>query len=1805
MPLYSIPLPNGVIVDIEGPDTPETAMQAQTRARQYFREAYPEEFETWRQRQVGIWNSAKAGTSSGIDQAQALGYGAAEGLGELVNLPGLAAWGRQGRIRNEIEAEAAFPSELRTGILDVTGPGSFARAATELVTQSLPQTVAALGGAAAGVALAPSAPLLAAIGGAAATQYPLFVGSNIARKTQVDAEQRGVPAEEGRVTSPGAAFLAAVPQSITGAATDVFTGRVAGLFGGAAGKAAGTAGASAGQRVLRTGAAGAGSNAIGEPIEQAFERGQAGLSLTDAEAGREYLEAGLGGAVAGGITGGALGGVFGQRPAPPPAAEIGTPAGFQPPTPPAEQPAPRFQPLTLPERPAPFASMEEAADYATANNLELPQLATPEASSNWISAQREAKWQEQVDKLRQQAINEFIAAPKADEAVANPQAQVSELLTNLAEAQGRGDINLNRFSPNGVAKAALSLRDIDPGKPTPDELSSITRQLDSLVDLGYLNRKTVQETKKPESGKGKATKRTSTFYSINTNPVVAPTQQEAPAAPATAPGPAYDTWEQQSLDVGAAVLSPEENITLARGQTDEAVRESPAYQEAFQKFTDARSAWVAQNPAPTPEAPAAPAAPEAPAPAAPAPEVPPATASQLWQAYALNAGPHTSNPIVRDAREAAKARGRGFARQEFDSFANQYGAAPVSRPANLRDTDGWKLHIGTEGQTPQQIERLTQELNRLGVPFKQGLNSGQTGKDFTIYVGSRAEAERIARQLSPLTNGRVYGDAALDDVEMAPGVGARFDVVGDKDFHQYGKRGIPILRDLIDIGQPFSDDAIQRSEATLANRYGEFFTGQKAAPQATSPEAAPAEAVQPSAASVAEGVQPNPESLIAAPPITNMAKAKELTGRQFDDQMRWWYKWFGSSIMTIPSVNAFFRAVGDLQYRFYTRKNEAITATMPGIEPIAMLPPESRGKVTLALQEASSRQAAPDRAAFSQEEYTAMESVWKSVQRSLDFLIDGYVQSYFDPKNATDPQVRAKLEAFQQAKGDRLVTDMPAEEVRAASEKGYQEIQKYNRMRNPYYFPQISNGSHFVAAYERKPGGREDLVRIYFYDPIGNVRKKLPGMRDPEQRALEFLRQEFQDNPNVRIMGRGVPAENDQSGRAQKVRDQGDFVAKYLKDLTKVSGKEGRQIIERMFAEIDKAQMDRVFRKNSDTLRAVTPDNAADYAVDTLPKYLMSMAAIQARRYTQDDFVRATRDMTPNDRKYWEDLRDYSSTAGEAYGTARAFVFFSLLGFAVDTAAINLMQGPFVTFPRLMRDGGAAATKHYSSALKDTLLTGDLLKLVNKDMAYTQAVIKRRASNADEVAALQKALNQGVLTPVFTSESRGQVSADTLRRAGIPNATAWASRINKLADWAGRFMQAVEEFNRVSGFLAAYRLAKANPKAILDANYVDNKKMQTPFDYASDVVNSTHFLTQKEDRALIQRFRPEAEVATQFMSFPLKMVEQFARQGSMMIRGMAKADPVLAKAGALGFMGLLVPLVGVAGIWALPFADSLREIFERLMKGVFGNPTNLKVEMDKLLQGQTILGYNLGPALNNGLAHVSGVASLSKRIGIDPMPAQDFLSNPAFALLGPFGSFAERTAQAYAFWEKGDPWGTIANLPILPRAAGNVVKGTQLAVEGEMRTSRGTTVISPDIVQRADANTLVPSSIRQGIGLPPPAFTDARETAALRNQLETQMNSIKANTSARLAQIYVAAMRARDQGDTERMNRELARFNQERLEVLMDDRDRPPHEQRMPTDSALRERIQADYLGRSSVPSQRPAVRMEMEQVQRARAPAQ
>jgi hypothetical protein len=383
-------------------------------------------------------------------------------------------------------------------------------------------------------------------------------------------------------------------------------------------------------------------------------------------------------------------------------------------------------------------------------------------------------------------------------------------------------------------------------------------------------------------------------------------------------------------------------------------------------------------------------------------------------------------------------------------------------------------------------------------------------------------------------------------------------------------------------------------------------------------------------------------------------------------------------------------------------------------------------------------------------------------------------------------------------------------------------------------------------------------------------------------------------------------------------------------------------------------------------------------------------------------------------------------------------------------------------------------------------------------------------------------------------------------------------------------MQAAEEFNRLSTFIAAYRMAKANPTVMQNANRVDNTSYNNPYDYAAGVVFDTQFITSKEDRALVQRFTPAAEVATQFMSFPLKMVEMYARHGSMLVRGLAKGDPVLAKAGAVMLAGLLTPLIAAAGIWALPFADSLREIVERLIKLVWGDPVNFKVEIDKMLDGGRFASI-----INNGLPHAYNIMSLQKRLAIDPVPAEDLLSASTLSLFGPVGGLVEKFPVAAQYYNNGDYWGLAAT--ILPRALGNVVKGAQLLTAEEQWSRRGTRTLTPEQVQAQGG-----AALRQAIGFPPPEFVNIRERIGRQQELNTQVQNATEKVHKELARIQLRIYEARNANDTAKVA-EAARQFRERLAEITRENDGKPWSERINVNlGAVRERALKDLEGRGS-----------------------
>jgi len=1627
--MIRVQLNDNTFVDVEGTDDPREAAQA---GRRWFQQNRPEEFEAWRRTQLGLGSSAARGASAGIDQFQSSLYSAAEGLGRAVGSPSLERFGREGRIEQQLQAETAFPSELRQPFTEVTGAGSAARATTEAVTGSLPATAAGLGGALAGAKLGAPLGLPGIIGGGiiggTLAAAPLLFGQNIARQIEVS----------GDITSPGAAARAAAIQAPLESAADIASLGAARVFRRPATEAAQAAGAGLGRRVATGAAVGAGIEAPVELAQTALERQQAGLPVftTEGGAGREYLEAGLGGAAAGGVTGGVLRGAFGERPAPPAAPAIPegafapTAAAAPAPTPAGAAAPERPAPLTLPERPEPLATREEAEAFVA----EDPQNRTPPISPdvnpsayiNLVNNRRIGLWEESVAGTKTQAVREFF--PRAPD---TQQITPDVALGNLAEAAGRGDLNLNAFSPNAAARAALASRDIDPTTVTPAQVSEASSRLDALAETGVI-RRNVTETTSTE--KGKKVKRRKTIYAVNYG-----TPAQAQPAPTTTPTP-----EAAAPATGAV---------------------PPATEGA-----------------PIPEAAPAQAAPQAPA-AEPASTLRPVTSLQEAERY-----------------ESLARRAEGMGRNDLATLFRE-GAADVRRSAATA----------------------------------------------AVFNGPpRQPSQPAATEPAPAA-------------PSAPAVPAQ-----------------PTARTTVEV------DGVQRETTpeTLQQTVNEMRT---AAPTPKEEQLAKAAADLDPASGAGETTRTGEEALLNTPKNMPINEQRKILDAQFRDfftggKIR---KWLASPLTGL-SRQPEHQEVGGVGKKVISRKYKANADFAQFFEPLRTLPPESQARAMLTLQESSARRQMWNRDVFTAEENAAMDGVIATGQQGLDLLIDAYTRKYFNPDQAKTPEDRARLEAFQRTKGDRLITQMTDAELRAASDIGAREVRTMNARRNPFYLPQVAMGTHFVGAYERQPGGKEKLVRIYFYNPLSftqRQRRRIGAQRDFEALSIQALRDEFPDRNRFRIMERGMEATSDKEGEALNLKQNGELIASYLDQLRQVSGRDAQRVIDRLSKQIDKAQMDRFFKPNEDKLRAVTPWNAVEYARETLPNYYLALANIQARVAFQDDFVRAQRGLNNEEKDYWNNWLNFNSTPVEAFGAGRALAGAWFLGGNLSSAMMQLTQNPVVLPARFARDGaGTIGSGIFGRTALSVYFTADTMKVLGGDLEYTRNVLKSKRFSTDELAALKRAADEGVVRPSTVVNIRGQFDAQDFRSAGIADtsATSLANGANRILDLSFRFLSTVDETNRVIAFMSAYRLAKARPQVMTRAGELDNTTYASPYDYAKNVSEETNFIGGSEDQALIQRFHPAAQVMTQFLGPSFKFLELFGRSAALTIDNLKKGDLTLARGAAISFALMVSMQAMLAGLWSLPFADRLKELTEFILSKAFDTEIDFEQEIEKLP-----ISSLLAAILNYGLPHATNTATLSERLKIDVLPSGSISDWDVFSLLGPIGGLVEKPLVALQAYDNNDPLGIAYAL--LPTSLANALKGAEIGIMGEQWTRAGGRIITPADVERASEQALVSPAIRQAIGFAPPEFADIRRGVRRAQEMREPLQRDTEKANRELSRIMLRMYEAQILWQTAEARTLGAQLQQRAAEINAEQEGKPEYLRVRLNRRTIEERALQDLRGRGSL----------------------
>lgn len=149
---------------------------------------------------------------------------------------------------------------------------------------------------------------------------------------------------------------------------------------------------------------------------------------------------------------------------------------------------------------------------------------------------------------------------------------------------------------------------------------------------------------------------------------------------------------------------------------------------------------------------------------------------------------------------------------------------------------GWKLHLATD-----QTEEVSKSLKEMGLSHKVGKNSGQEGKDITVYIGDKDKADVTSQNISSKLGHLLkepHGDTLTDDVQLADKVMGRFEISQiDNDFNQYGAKGFPILNEDIsnhiltnknlpkEEKEKLKKEYDAKADAILKERYGAFYTG--------------------------------------------------------------------------------------------------------------------------------------------------------------------------------------------------------------------------------------------------------------------------------------------------------------------------------------------------------------------------------------------------------------------------------------------------------------------------------------------------------------------------------------------------------------------------------------------------------------------------------------------------------------------------------------------------------------------------------------------------------------------------------------------------------------------------------------------------------------------------------------------------------------------------------------------------------------------------------------------------------------------
>lgn len=491
-----------------------------------------------------------------------------------------------------------------------------------------------------------------------------------------------------------------------------------------------------------------------------------------------------------------------------------------------------------------------------------------------------------------------------------------------------------------------------------------------------------------------------------------------------------------------------------------------------------------------------------------------------------------------------------------------------------------------------------------------------------------------------------------------------------------------------------------------------------------------------------------------------------------------------------------------------------------------------------------------------------------------------------------------------------------------------------------------------------------------------------------------------------------------------------------------------------------------------------------------LASFVTSNARMAARQFNMPDMERRIAELkrtkAPGDVvDEAERLRSYIENPEEPFKGLKGWMFAWFLGGSLSSALLNATQPLMMTFPYLSQFGAGKAAAALAAAVKG----GATGKVTDPEL---QAALLRAAEDGKVDAQQVHHLFHEGMRPLISKLPFGQNAR--ARAQGVM--TAW-----------GYLFGAVENMNRRMSFIAAYNMAKADPK------------LGDAYEFAIRAVDETQGIYTKSNRPNWARgvgpFGAVGVAAFTFKQYSIGYVE-------MMLR-MAKAGPA-GKRAVLLQLGILVMLAGLQGI---PGAEDLEDLVDTVAQ-YMGYTGNSRLELHRYLK--RVVGEEVGNIINVGADEIANIiqhgllsapmlrGDLSSRVGMGDLfpataifkPSTQSRAAEVADIFGPPASMSESVMNALlAFDAGGGALGVTKAL--LPVALSNAWKGANMAIDGQYNDARGRKVVETDML---DAGL-------KFFGIQPSAVNAEQRPARLIQLSAQRLRQVKGNIHALRAQAIV------------------------------------------------------------------------------------